>query len=93
MLILAACGQGAPAMLSCSGSFELTRLVQNAQDPAAGKLLEGTLSIDVDATGGFTGTFTDNNGQSVNVTGQALGRTISLAFESARIPTSLAAAR
>ncbi|MCL4302995.1 MAG: hypothetical protein KJ077_45330 [Anaerolineae bacterium] len=62
--------------IKCTGDFEATVY----QGPSAGLSLIGPLALEVDATGNLTGALTTNNGTFVQVTGQAVGRSINLVF-------------
>lgn len=62
--------------INCTGDFEATIY----QGPSAGLSLVGPLSLQVDATGNLTGKLAANNGALIEVTGQAIGRSINLVF-------------
>jgi hypothetical protein len=78
VLGLTACGAASTVAetIQCSGDFEATIY----QGPSAGLSLVGPLSLQVDATGNLTGGLTTNDGALIEVTGQAIGRSINLVF-------------
>lgn len=80
MMVLSLAGCGAASAVAetiqCTGDFEATVY----QGPSAGLSLVGPLSLQVDATGNLTGALTANDGALVEVTGQAIGRSINLVF-------------
>jgi hypothetical protein len=78
VLGLTACGPASAVTeaVKCSGDFEATVY----QGPSAGLSLIGPLSLQVDATGNLTGALTASDGTLVEVTGQAIGRSINLVF-------------
>lgn len=78
VLGLTACGAASSVTeaVKCTGDFEATVY----QGPSAGLSLIGPLSLQVDATGNLTGSLTASDGALVEVTGQAIGRSINLVF-------------
>jgi hypothetical protein len=81
VLILALTGcsaaSSAAETIKCTGNFEATVY----QGPSAGLSLVGPLALEVDATGNLTGALTTSNGTFVQVSGQAIGRSINLVFD------------
>ena len=78
VLGLTACGTASSVTeaVKCTGDFDATVY----QGPSAGLSLLGPLSLQVDATGNLTGSLTVSDGTLVEVTGQAIGRSINLVF-------------
>lgn len=78
LLGLTACGPASAVTeaIKCTGDFEATVY----QGPSAGVSLIGPLALQVDATGNLTGSLTATDGALIEVTGQAIGRSINLVF-------------
>lgn len=78
LLGLTACGttSSVTEAAKCTGDFEATVY----QGPSAGLSLIGPLSLQVDATGNLTGSLAASDGALIEVTGQAIGRSINLVF-------------
>ena len=78
VLGLTGCGAASPVTeaIKCTGDFEATVY----QGPNTGLSLIGPLTLQVDATGNLTGSLTANDGALIEITGQAIGRSINLVF-------------
>jgi hypothetical protein len=74
------------SLTACSGAASVAETIQCTVDfeatvyqgPSAGLSLAGPLALQVDATGNLTGALTTNDGTSIQLSGQAVGRSINL---------------
>ena len=77
------------SLTACSGAASVAETIQCTVDfeatvyqgPSAGLSLAGPLALQVDATGNLTGALTTNDGTSIQLSGQAVGRSINLFFD------------
>ena len=67
----------AQTTIECAGPFEASIY----QGPDADTSFHGTLALTIEESGSTTGTFTLGDGTAVNVTGQIMGRAVSLVFD------------